>query len=167
MLALLNPNALILFRTITTTVTVTVTAPAVKLKRAGFKAATTIYAGSPVTIVGPDATSVVLDRRMVEARATSAPPPSCLPQYSAEPARLTSACNCLSITSSTLSTVSTAPTITQVSFLLFLQSLSLTCLWSCGADNSKDLHGERDIYSQRNINCRSSIVVPKLQCLLI
>ena len=124
-LELLYPNPLIPCRTVITTVTVNVTSPAVKLKRAGFEAATTIYAGSPVTIVGPDATSVVLNRRMVEARATSAPPPTCLPQYRAGPARLTSACNCLSITSSTLSTVSTAPTTIQVSFLLFFNPSAL------------------------------------------
>ncbi|KAL8783318.1 MAG: hypothetical protein Q9195_009426 [Heterodermia aff. obscurata] len=97
--------------TATTTTTVTVTAAAVK-RAAGV--ATTIYAGSPVTIVGPDSTSVVLNRRMfhVEARATTSPAPTCLAQYSPAPTRITSACNCLSITSRTLSTASTAPTST-------------------------------------------------------
>lgn len=99
--------------TATTTVTITVTSPAVAKR--DFEAATTIYAGSPVTIAGPDTTSVVLNRRMVEARATTAPAPSCLAQYSPAATRLTSACNCLSITSSTLTTVSTAPTTTTTS----------------------------------------------------
>lgn len=105
-------------RTATSTVTVTVTSPAAAVKRDTFEPRTTIYAGkagSPVTIVGPDSTSVVLNRRMVEARATTAPPPTCLPQYSAPASRLTSACNCLSITSSTLSTITTAPPITSTS----------------------------------------------------
>ncbi|KAL9593544.1 MAG: hypothetical protein Q9219_007501 [cf. Caloplaca sp. 3 TL-2023] len=73
----------------------------------------TIYAGSPAaTVVGPDfTTTVLLNRRgFVEPRATVAPKPApiCLAQYSAPPARLTSACRCLGVPSSTLKTVSTA-----------------------------------------------------------
>lgn len=101
-------------RTATDTITVTVTSPAAKVKR-GSGPQTTIYAGSPITVVGPGTTSAVLNRRTVEARATTSPAPGCLAQYSPAPSRVTSACNCLSITSSTLSIVSIAPATTAVS----------------------------------------------------
>lgn len=163
-------RVLIQCRTATTTITVTVTSPAVAKR--DFKPATTIYAGSPVTVVGPDTTSVVLNRRMVEARATAAPAPACLAQYSPPATRLTSACNCLSITSSTLTTVSTAPTTTTVSlaspFLANSQLYYPSCLAfghllasePCEADTSPDVHNHSDIH------CRSLTTLPKLQCLL-
>lgn len=108
---------LTLFRTANTTVTVTVTPPAAKVKR-GSGPQTTIYAGSPITVVGPGTTSTVLNRRMIEARATTSPAPGCLAQYSPAPTRITSACDCLSITSSTLSTESTASPTTTVGIVL-------------------------------------------------
>ncbi|KAL8692200.1 MAG: hypothetical protein Q9218_002731 [Villophora microphyllina] len=123
----------------TATVTVTVTSPAAAVKR-DVDPATTIIAGSPVTILGPEATSVVLNRRMVEARATPAPVPTCLPQYSASPARLTSACNCLSITSSTASTISTAPTSTTPA----------TPLFDSGGPNKKQYKPTGEILSKTN-----------------
>lgn len=100
----------------------TVTSPAAKVKRNNGPV-TTIYAGSPVTIAGPDSTSVVLNRRVVKARAATSPPPTCLPQYTPSPSRITSACNCLSITSSTLLTISTAPATNTVSNALSTPSL--------------------------------------------
>ena len=82
-----------------------------------------IYGPSPITVVSAGATAVLLARRGLPARAATAP--TCLALYSPAAIRLSSACDCLSITSSTITTISTAPTNTTVSIFRALETVEI------------------------------------------
>ncbi|KAI4187848.1 MAG: hypothetical protein L6R41_002543 [Letrouitia leprolyta] len=99
-------------------------------KRAINQVATTFIYGTPIAVVAPHVTNVLPleERHLLQERVTTspAPAPTCLAQYSPAPSRISSACNCLSITSTTVRTVSTAPTTTTTRTVTALASATVT-----------------------------------------